>query len=274
MWQGFTIALREGIEAFLIVALTLSYLQRTGRAALSRAVYLAIAVSVVTCAAAGWLFSKAANHSLWEGILALVAAALVGSLLVYMKRVSARLKTDIENRIETSARSESASRAFLGVFLFTLVMITREGMETALLIATALFQMKSSAVLAGLALGLLAAIAIGVLWTRLGRGVPLKTLLNVSAVFLAIFLVQLVLYGLHELSEAGVFPSSQAIHDATEILGPDGPIGHLLSYSLAIVPTVWLAGLWWKRRRQAAGSSARNLSEASGPESRRSAQAR
>ncbi len=31
MWQGFTIALREGIEAFLIVALTLSYLARTGR---------------------------------------------------------------------------------------------------------------------------------------------------------------------------------------------------------------------------------------------------
>src|SRR5262245_18923651 len=167
MWQGFTIALREGIEAFLIVALTLSYLNRTGRSALSRAVYAAIGVSVLTCAAAGWLFSKAANHSLWEGILALAAAALVGSLLVYMKRVSARLKTDIENRIEVSASSASASEAFWGFFFFTLLMITREGMETALLIATALFQMKSSAVLAGLVAGLLAAAAIGVMWTRL-----------------------------------------------------------------------------------------------------------
>ena len=90
MWQGFTIALREGIEAFLIVALTLSYLTRTGRKGLSRAVYAAIAVSVLTCAAAGWLFSKAVNQPLWEGILALVAAALVGSLLVYMKRVAPR----------------------------------------------------------------------------------------------------------------------------------------------------------------------------------------
>ena len=44
MWQGFTIALREGIEAFLIVALTLSYLARTGRKGLSRAVYAGIAV--------------------------------------------------------------------------------------------------------------------------------------------------------------------------------------------------------------------------------------
>ena len=248
MWQGFTIALREGIEAFLIVALTLSYLHRTGRPALAKAVYLGIGVSAVTCAAAGFLFSRAANQPLWEGILALVAAALVGSLLLYMKRVSGRLKSDIESRLESNAAAETAARAFWGVFLFVLLMITREGMETALLVATAFFQMKSSAVLGGLVLGLLAAAAIGFLWTRLGRGVPLKTLLNVSAVFLAIFLVQLVLYGIHELSEARLFPASQAVHDATEILGPDGKVGHLLAYALAAVPTAWLLGLWWRRR--------------------------
>jgi high-affinity iron transporter len=248
MWQGFTIALREGIESFLIVALTLSYLRRTGRAALSRAVYLGIAVSVVVCVAAGYLFSEAGKKPLWEAILALTAAALVGSLLVYMKRVSSRMKTDIENRLETQARGFSVQRAFWGVFAFTLLMILREGMETALLVATALFQMRSAAVVEGLALGVAAAILIAFAWTRLGRGVDLRGLLNVSAIFLAIFLVQLLLYGVHELSEAGVLPASQTIHDATEILGPDGKVGHLLAYSLAIVPTLWLVGLWWKRR--------------------------
>ena len=249
MWQGFTIALREGIEAFLIVALTLSYLTRTGRRSLSKAVYAALGVSVVTCAGAGFLFSKAANQPLWEGVLALVAAALVVSLLVYMKRVSSRLKSDIETRIEARAGASTPARAFWGVFAFVLLMITREGMETALLIATAFFQLKSSAVLIGLGAGLVAAAAIGLLWTRLGRGVPLKTLLNVSAVFLAIFVVQLVLYGVHELSEAQIFPASQAIHDATEMLGPDGRIGQLLAYALAVIPTAWLLGIWWKRRK-------------------------
>jgi hypothetical protein len=47
-----------------------------------------------------------------------------------------------------------------------------------------------------------------------------------------------------------VLPASQAIHDATEILGPDGKIGHLLAYSLAVVPTAWLLLSWWKRRQQ------------------------
>ena len=84
----------------------------------------------------------------------------------------------------------------------------------------------------------------------LGKGVDLKAVLNILAVFLAIFLVQLVLYGVHELSEAGVLPASETIHNATEILGPDGRIGQLLAYSLAIVPTVWLLALWWKRRQE------------------------
>jgi high-affinity iron transporter len=250
MWQGFAIALREGIEMFLIVALILSYLKRTGRAVLARAVYAGIVVSLATCAGAFLLFRRAANRSLWEGLLALVAAVLVASLLVYMKRAASHFKRNIETHIESSAHVGSPTRALWGIFAFTLLMITREGMETALLISTALFQMRSAAVSLGLALGLVGAIAIGWAWTRLGRGVDLKGLLNILAAFLSIFVVQLVLYGVHELSEARVLPASQIIHDATEILGPDGRIGHLLAYSLAVVPTAWLAALWWKRRHE------------------------
>ncbi|HEY7574481.1 MAG TPA: FTR1 family protein [Thermoanaerobaculia bacterium] len=262
MWQGFTIALREGIEAFLIVALTLSYLARTGRRGLWRVVWVAVAASVAASILAGMLFARAENQALWEGILALVAAALVGSLLVYMKRVSKRMRSDIEERLESRASSPTASGAAWGVFFFTLLMITREGMETALLISTALFQMKSSAVVVGLLLGLASAAVIGLLWLRLGKDVPIGKLLSISAVFLAIFLVQLVLYGVHELSEAGLFPSSQAIHDATEILGPDGMIGRVLAYLLAAAPTVWLLMLWVRRRRAGAGNGRPSSSHA------------
>ena len=89
MWQGFTIALREGIEVlpdrrpddFLPAA--------DGPRELARAVYPGIGVSVVVLRGLpGSCSPKAANQPLWEGILALAAAALVGSLLVYMKRIS------------------------------------------------------------------------------------------------------------------------------------------------------------------------------------------
>src|SRR5262245_56250224 len=100
MWQGFTIALREGIESFLIVALTLAYLKKTGRDRLARAVAAGIVTSLLVCAVAAYFLGQAANHSLWEGILAGVAAVLVGSFLVYMLRTSRTLKANMERGID------------------------------------------------------------------------------------------------------------------------------------------------------------------------------
>jgi high-affinity iron transporter len=177
---------------------------------------------------------------------------MVGSFLLYMKKVSAHLKTDIESHVEQAAAGRARGAGFWGVFAFTVFMVTREGMETALLITSALFQLKSMPVLAGLLLGLLAAVAIGFLWLRMGRRVNFSAILNVLSVFLAIFLVQLLIAGFHELAEARVFPNSQALHDATEAFGPDGRYGHLLAYALAAVPTLWLAVSYLRHRRHPA----------------------
>ena len=62
-----------------------------------------------------------------------------------------------------------------------------------------------------------------------------------TAVFLLIFVVQLVIYGFHELTEANIFPNSQPWHEATEPFGPDGVYGQYLSYLLVLVPLAWLA---------------------------------
>src|SRR5262249_6077929 len=131
MWQGFTIALREGLESFLIVALILAYLKRTGRKQLARAVVAGIVASVFVCVGAGWLLGRASNQPLWEGLLAVASALLVGSLLVYMIRSARRLRTDMERRLARAASATMWGGAG-GVFLFTVLMITREGMEATL----------------------------------------------------------------------------------------------------------------------------------------------
>jgi high-affinity iron transporter len=245
VWQGFTIALREGLESFLIVALTLAYLKKTGRERLAKAVVLGVVVSVAAATGAGLLLGRARNQPLWEGVLAFAALILVSSLLVYMLKAAKTMKSDLERRID------KAAAGFGGVFFFTVLMITREGMETALLVTTALFQMKSAPLVLGLVLGVTAAAAVGFTWTRLGRGVNVGVLLKVSAVFLSVFLLQLALYTVHELAEANVLPNARAIHDATEILGPDGRIGAALTWLLALVPTAWLVAAWVKRARVA-----------------------
>ncbi|MGH8187485.1 MAG: FTR1 family protein, partial [Steroidobacteraceae bacterium] len=154
MLQGFIITLREGLEAFLIVAISLAYLRRTGRADLARAVHWGIAVSVVVSGVAGVLFQRAANQALWEGVLAVAAAVLVGSLIVHMWRAAKTIKHDIERRLEASAL-RPARGAFIGVFLFTVLMITREGMETVLFLNAVLFQVQSTLVFTGAVGGVL-----------------------------------------------------------------------------------------------------------------------
>lgn len=250
MLQAFVITLREGLEAFLIVAISLAYLKKTGRSDLARAVHWGIAVSILISVAGGVLLERAANQSLYEGILALVAAVLVASLTVHMWRVARRMKREIEDRLERASLKVGAA-AFLGVFFFTLLMITREGMETALLMSALVFQVRSASVLTGAVAGTLLAAVVAWLWSRYGHRVNLSRFFQVTAVFLLVFVVQLMIYGFHELTEANVLPYSHTLHWATEPYGPDGRYGQYLTYLLVTLPLGWLAISSWLSPRPA-----------------------
>jgi high-affinity iron transporter len=249
MLPAFVITLREGLEAFLIVAISLAYLRKTGRPGLVSAVHWGIGVSIVVSIGAAILFQQANNQALWEGILALVAAVLVMSLIVHMWRHAKRMKREIETRLESSALKTGA-KAFAGVFLFTLLMITREGMESALLMGTLLLQEAGTNIIIGAAAGTVCAAFVAWLWSRYGHRVNLALFFQVTAVFLAVFVVQLLIYGLHELTEANLFAGSEALHWATEPYGPDGRYGQFLSYMLLALPVGWLliAALFGSRK--------------------------
>jgi high-affinity iron transporter len=230
MLQAFVITLREGLEAFLIIAISLAYLRKSQRSELIPAVHWGIGVSAVLSVAAGWLFYQARNQALWEGLLALAAAISVASLTVHMWRHAKRIKKDIEGHLQTSTL-KGGGAAFAGVFLFTLLMITREGMETALLMGTLLFQMQAPVdMMIGAVTGMALAAFVASLWSRYGHRVNLALFFQVTAVFLMIFVVQLVIYGFHELTEANIFPYSEPLHVATEPYGPDGLYGKYLRW--------------------------------------------
>jgi high-affinity iron transporter len=240
MLQAFIVTLREGLEAFLIVAISLAYLRKSGRRELVPAVHWGIVLSVGISIGAALVFQRAANHSLWEGVLAVVAALSVASLTVHMWRTARRIKRDIEGHLSLAARNTGAA-AFAAVFLFTLLMITREGMETALLMGTLLFQHTSMAIVTGAAIGTASAAIVAWLWSHYGHRVNLGLFFQVTAVFLLVFVVQLAIYGFHELTEANVFPYSEPLHWATEPYGPDGRYGQYFTYMLVMLPLGWLA---------------------------------
>jgi high-affinity iron transporter len=223
MLQAFVITLREGLEAFLIVAISLAYLRKTGRPQLVSAVHWGIGVAIVVSVGAAVLFQRANNQALWEGILALTAAVLVASLIVHMWRHAKRLKKDIEARLE------------------------------ALLMGTLLFQEAGMNILIGAVAGTLCAAFVAWLWSRYGHRVNLALFFQVTAVFLSVFVVQLLIYGFHELTEANLFPYSEPLHWATEPYGPDGRYGQFLTYLLVALPLGWLvfAALFAPKRSSA-----------------------
>ena len=236
MHQAFVITLREGLEAFLIVAISLSYLRKSGRTELVPAVNWGIVAASAASALGGYLLYNAANQEWLEGPLALVAAVSVAWMIVHMWRTGRRMKGDIEGRLKSSSRRPAAA-AFVAVFLFTLLMVSREGMETVLL----LIQLKETVPLVvGGAVGLASAAGVAWLWSRYGHRVNLGLFFQVTAIFLFVFVVQLVIRGAHETAEQGLLPYSAPIHDATEAWGPDSAFGHLLTYLLVVLPLGWL----------------------------------
>ena len=260
MLQAFVITLREGLEAFLIIAISLAYLRKTGRHQLVPAVHWGIGLSIVVSIIAGIMLQRASNQALWEGILALAAAVLVMTLIVHMWRHAKTIKREIETRLEQSAM-RIGPRAFAGVFFFTLLMITREGMETAMLMNSLLFQVGATDIVAGAVAGTICAAIVAWLWSRYGHRVNLGLFFQVTAVFLAVFVVQLLIYGFHELTEASVFPPdfAERWHWATEPYGPDGRYGQYLTYLLVALPLAWLlfAGLFGGKKTTPVQTAAR-----------------
>ena len=253
MGQAFVITLREGIEAFLIIALSLAYLRKSGRSELAPGVHWGLGVALVVSGVGGYLLYHAANQEWLEGPLALVAAVSVTAMTVHMWRAGRHMKADIEGRLHSSAERAGAG-ALIGVFLFTLLMVSREGIETALL----LIQLRETVnLVVGALAGLAGAAVLAMLWSRYGHKVNLGLFFQVTAIFLFVFVLQLLVQGVHEMSEQHFLPYSDAIHDATEAWGPDSPFGHMLTYGLVVLPAAWLALQRVRARLQPARESTR-----------------
>jgi high-affinity iron transporter len=254
MLQAALVTFREGLESFLIVAVIVTHLRRTGRTGLVRGVHAGIAVSLVTCTLGAylwyrWMLSESGgpNQALYEGVAALTAAGLVGWMLWQTLRLGRRLKAEIEMQIERTAGTASM-RAMVGVALVTALLVTREGMEAVLFLGVQIFAARALPTIVGAGLGLLAAAGIAGVWTRYSHRLHMGAVLRVTAIFLALFLVQLVVYGLHELAESGLIQGAEGFHNASERFGPEGDMGHYLAYSLAGAPLLYL--IFSRRRRE------------------------
>ena len=165
---------------------------------------------------------------------------MVASLVVYMWRTGPKLKEKMEERLGEVSVRRSGWTAYLGVFLFTVLTISREGMETSLM----LLQVRSPRLLSGALLGLAAAMAMAWAWGQFGHLINVKRFFQVTGIFLLLFMTQVAIFTFHEFAEAGVLPNSEALHAATEKFSPDGLYGQWFSVVMVWRLRTWLLVAW------------------------------
>ncbi|MDE3105978.1 MAG: DUF2318 domain-containing protein [Acidobacteriota bacterium] len=214
MLQAFIITLREGVEASLIVGIIFAYLSKIGRHELKRTVFWALASAVAASVAVAVVLARLSfNPDIFEGWVMLTAAFFVVSMIWYMHRTARALKGHIEGKV--SELIQNTSR--VGLFFFVFLLVLREGAETVLILSAVTLNSSEILSFTGTLLGVAVSVVFGVLFIRGSVRINLQRFFRVTTVILYFVAFQLLISGLHELSENGVLPSSTA---EMRLIGP------------------------------------------------------
>ncbi len=243
MLSIFVVALREGVEAALVIAIAVAYLRKTGRDALLSSVYKAFRAAVfASTLVAAVLYRTNVSDDRYEGPLLLVSAVFVLSMVLWMNRHARGLKGEIETGLQQRTASGSAR---WGIFLFVFLMIFREGVELVLMLMALRFDTDGLMQTLGTTLGLGLAVLFGVSFVRGTIRIDLRSFFRVTTVILMVVVLQLTITGLHELSEGRILPSS------AQEMALVGPIvrndAFFFVMILALAATMLL--MEWRRRR-------------------------
>jgi high-affinity iron transporter len=238
MLSSLLITLREGLEAALLVGLLLALVKRAGSEHGARWIWTGVGAAVATAAVAGTaLFSMGAElegtaEAAYEAATMLVAAAVLGWMVIWMSRKAPSLNAEVGGKIAAAAGSAAA------LFWLSFAIVVREGLETALFLFAAVGSAGSVASVAGGLAGLAGAAALGYAVYRGGSRLNLRTFFTVLNVLLLVFGAYLVWRGFEEVGELA------AGGEIGEVAGP--------------VAAAAYAGvlLWLLFRRRATGAAA------------------
>jgi high-affinity iron transporter len=244
MLQAFIVTLREGVEAALIVGITLAYLTKIGRPDLRKTVYAALVSAFLGSIGVALILSRTHwNEDVFEGWIMLAAAFFVISMIIFMMRTGRKLKGQIEVKLEALAGQGSS----VGVFLFVFLMVLREGAETVLILSAVSLNSSELLSFIGTLSGAIVAVLFGVMFVKGSVRINLQKFFRVTTGILFFVAAQLLVSGLHELSESGVLWSSKR---EMAIIGPI--VRNDLFFFVTIVALAALMVLLEVKRREPA----------------------
>ena len=205
MLSTFLIALREGLEASLIVGILVAYLVRSGRQKALFAIWAGVAAAAVLALGFGALLSfTSANLSdrgeqLFAGTTSILAVGLVTWMVFWMKRSARAIAQELHGKVEHALGMGSFALA-----LVAFLSVGREGLETSLfLYANFKTVNQDTAPLLGLIFGLAAAIALGTLIYKRSVKINISKFFRVTGVALIIVAGGVLIHGVNEFQSRG-----------------------------------------------------------------------
>lgn len=206
MLGNFLIGLREGLEAALVVSILVTYLVRTERKQYIRFVTYGVSSAVIFSATIGTVLQvieqslSAKVEPVFAGSISILAIGFVTWMIFWMKKSARTMSGDLRNRLDVAAVAGSG----LAVALMAFAAVAREGAETAVFFWAAAHANGNELVsLAGLILGLVTAVVLGVAFYRSTIKLNLSTFFKVTGVLLTIVAAGVLSYGIAEFQEIG-----------------------------------------------------------------------
>lgn len=254
MFANYLIGLREGLEASLVVVILVAYLVRSDRRQLLAHIWAGVAAAVAVSLGFGALLTFGPKGLTFEaqeaigGILSIVAVGFVTWMIFWMARSARGLSGELRGAVDAAAGQ--ARRGSL--VLVAMLAVGREGLETALFLwaatrAAARDNASTTAPLLGALLGLLTAVALGVLVYRGALRLNLGSFFAWTGGFLILVAAGVLAYGVHDLQEAGLLPGLHNLaFDVSHVIDPGGWVAALLKGTLNFSPaTTWLEAIAW-----------------------------
>ncbi|NCV42638.1 MAG: iron transporter [Actinobacteria bacterium] len=249
MLSTFIIALREGLEAALIIGILVAYILKTERRHLLAPLWSGVAAAIVGSIGLGLILSKTSEElteraeKLFVGTTSFLAVALVTWMVFWMKRTARTLRSDLHGKVDSALRT--GPLALAGAAFFAVI---REGLETALFVYSnfnTVANTGSSAL--GLILGFAVAISLGYLIFKSAIKLDLSKFFRYTGVALVVVAAGVLSYGVHEFQELGWLPGADSYAwDVSSLIPKDSLLGATLGGLVGFDNTTsWLQlGIW------------------------------
>ena len=243
MIAAFVIFLREGVEASMVVAILLAYLNRTGRRNHFRDVLAGVGAAMLLATVGGVTAYLTVRHyagsrvqTIFETATFLLAAAILTYMTFWMRNHGARLSGELQGRMD-----EAFSRSTrFGMAALAFQAVGREGLETVVFTLAIAFSTTGAHVLAGGAGGLAVALGIAFFVYHMGHRLRMQRFFQVVGALLMVFAAALLVDAVENMQQLGWLPFlTHPMWDTGRWLNEDSAIGDVLHsfFGYAAQPT-------------------------------------